>query len=76
MTLFASARAYARKDELGGGYRGRARIGTEYIETEVHTEQHNAWVEIDRLVRARLGDRPFRYGHFRGNRYRKNYFTA
>ena len=71
--------AYARKEELGGGFRGRAIVkninaGTkERIETEIHETQHAAWVDICAKVWAI--SEPTNVGHYSGNKYRKNYWV-
>ena len=71
---FAYAEAYPRKDEVGGGFRGVACVNGERIETAVTETQFAAWAAIDGMVRERIGERPFGYGHLRGNRFKKYYY--
>jgi hypothetical protein len=71
-----SAEAFARKVELGAGFRGVAIVtrpdgSKERIETAVNDSQQKAWIEICEKIWA-IG-RPASVAHFASNQYRKNY---
>lgn len=79
--LFAAVRVYERKASLGGGWRGRyIRKGApEAILTDRHDSPAAAWRDVrailDRELRRERPGRPWLFGHYRGDRYRKNVFV-
>lgn len=75
MTIKVEVEAFARKPNLGGGFRGAALVkveGKSYrIQTDVLPTQDAAWVSI--CGQVWLIGRPVSVAHFRTNRFRKTY---
>lgn len=77
--LEIAARAYERKAALGGGFRGRAIItelatgAKRTIETGIHAQQYEAFSALFDLIERETAGATLTVGHYRGDRFRKNY---
>lgn len=71
-------RAYERKPELGGGFRSYAHVEGESeprFRSEIMASQFDAFRAAYDAAMAIAGDRSVGVGHYRGDRFRKNYFV-
>lgn len=71
-------RAYARKEELGGGFRSYVRLQGEKearFKSGIMASQSEAFRLAYEAAMAIAGDRRVGVGHYRGDRFRKNYFV-
>jgi hypothetical protein len=77
MRAFATVRAFERKADLGGGFRGIVAFADgEPFQSEVMPTIEAAWAAAHRALVARLDGRGFTWGHYRSDRYRKNAFVG
>ena len=80
---FIATIAFERKVELGGGYRGVVAVYEsdggrllQRLESPIKSDLFSAGSWAYETAHEIIGSRPFRVGHYNGNRWRKNYWIS